>query len=177
MEEIKYLSTDAKTVEALLEVEKFYGNIWDCNCGNGSVSKVLVKHEYNVLSTAAEDFGYKGQTDELVDFLECQLPEEFKFDIVTIPAVNNVTKYIKHAMDVLADGRKAAFLIDLNILEDGKQLQTFKKFPPKAAYVAIKKPTVNYHNGKDKVKAEGKFAWFVWEKGYEGNTTIDWLEK
>ena len=64
---------------SLLNKEKFIGNIWECACGDGAISKVLKNKNYNVYSS---DLINRGYGDETIDFLNTNK----KFDnIVTNP--------------------------------------------------------------------------------------------
>ena len=45
-----FYPTPPYATNALLDREKFIGNIWECACGNGDMSEVLIKNGYNVYS-------------------------------------------------------------------------------------------------------------------------------
>ena len=66
-----YYATEPKALELLLEKEKFSPNIWECACGEGHLSKVLIKEGYNVFSSDLYDRGY-GEAQ--IDFLETTFP-------------------------------------------------------------------------------------------------------
>ena len=53
-----YYATEPKAMEILLEVETFNKDIWECACGEGHLSEVLIKYGHNVLSTDLIDRGY-----------------------------------------------------------------------------------------------------------------------
>ena len=53
-----YYATEPKAVELLLQVETFNKNIWECACGEGHMSEVLLANGYNVRSTDLIDRGY-----------------------------------------------------------------------------------------------------------------------
>src|SRR4051812_35539618 len=50
--------TPRVAVEALLGVETFTGPIWECACGKGAISKVLIEHGRTVISSDLVDRGY-----------------------------------------------------------------------------------------------------------------------
>lgn len=50
-ETFDYYATEPKALELLLEKESFSNNIWECACGEGHLSKVLVSKGYSVRST------------------------------------------------------------------------------------------------------------------------------
>ena len=87
-----FYSTDPNALRIFLnKIEKdgdikLAEHIWECACGNGALSKVLIANNYKVCSTDLIDrgFGLSG-----VDFLETQhLPDEtecYDWDILTNP--------------------------------------------------------------------------------------------
>jgi hypothetical protein len=50
--------TPRRGIEALLDVEKFDESIWECACGDGAISRVLVERGHHVISTDLVDRGY-----------------------------------------------------------------------------------------------------------------------
>lgn len=56
----------------------------------------------------------------------------------------------------------------------------YKKYPPKYIYVFVKR-MVTWNNGEQFNEMGKKWAttmchaWFVWEKGYEGEPVVRWL--
>ena len=61
-----FYATPLNAIEALLNYEKFEGNIWECACGDGIISKELIKAGYNVYSSDLVDRGY----GDVLDFLK-----------------------------------------------------------------------------------------------------------
>jgi len=55
--ELDFYPTPRRGTESLLSVESFVGNIWECACGDGMMSKVL-EEQYTVISTDIEPRGY-----------------------------------------------------------------------------------------------------------------------
>jgi len=53
-----YYATDPKALELLLDEFRFHKNIYECACGEGNLSKVLLERGYNVCSTDLIDRGY-----------------------------------------------------------------------------------------------------------------------
>ena len=56
--EYDYYATEPKAITYLLEVEEFKGSIWENACGEGHISKELIKNGYDVVSTDLIDRGY-----------------------------------------------------------------------------------------------------------------------
>ena len=60
--------TPPVATEALLQREQFTGPIWEPACGDGAISEHLKLHDYDVMSTDLNDYGYPdAQTN--IDFL------------------------------------------------------------------------------------------------------------
>src|SRR4028118_77313 len=53
-----FYPTPAYAVEKLLEKETFTGNIWECACGQGDISKVFIRKGFIVHSTDLTDRGF-----------------------------------------------------------------------------------------------------------------------
>jgi len=51
----------------LLEKEKFEGDIWECACGDGAISKILTSQGHFVFNSDIIDRGFN---DETINFLE-----------------------------------------------------------------------------------------------------------
>lgn len=88
-----FYPTPSWTVEELLKRETFEGNIWECACGDGAMSKVFAEKGYETISTDLIDRGY-GQAG--VDFLV----SDFEADnIITNPPY-------KHALEFVVAAKK-----------------------------------------------------------------------
>ncbi len=89
-----FYPTPPEATQSLLERYKFNGNIWECACGDGSMSKVLKENKYDVYSSDLIDRGY-GESG--VDFLKTFK----KFDnIVTNPPFNLSTEFTLQALQL-----------------------------------------------------------------------------
>lgn len=165
-----YYATDPKCVNELLEVEQFQHNILEPCCGEGHISKELIKHGYNVTSSDLIDRGF-GTTKDLLSY------EHWSGDIITNPPYKNAVKYVKHCLDIVDDGAKVAMFLKITFLESKERLKFFKKYPPKYVYVYSSRRlcALNGDFEKSKVKAIC-YCWFIWVKGYKGEPTIRWIE-
>lgn len=167
-----FYATEPIAVTRLLEVEKFQHNIYECCCGLGHIAKELEKHGYNVYATDLIDRGYGvGNIDFLqVDSLPCRC------DIVTNPPYKYAKEFILKALDLLHKGDKLAMLLKLTFLESQSRKQMFLDNPPKVLYVFSKR--VNCAKNGDFNAKQGcaiAYGWYVWEKGYKGDTVIKWI--
>ena len=167
-----FYETNPKAVELLLQAEQFSENIWECACGRGAISKVLIDHGYNVCSTDLVDRGY-GETG--IDFLEA--PGWFDGDIITNPPYSLAEEFVVQANNILPQFSKAAFFLRLSFLESKKRKPFFEKYPPKRVYVITGR--IGCAKNGDWSKANSRsavaYAWFVWKVGFKGEPVIRWL--
>ena len=83
---------------------------------------------------------------------------------------------MEHALDIIEDGHKVAMFLKIQFLEGKARRALFDKYPPKVVYVSSSR-LVCAMNG-DFTEHQAKaicYAWFVWEKGYTGDTIIKWI--
>lgn len=170
-----YYATEPKAVELLLQQEKFIPYVWECACGEGHMSEVLKNHGYKVKSSDLIDRGY--EDTEVLDFLKvqkCDIKEDW--DIITNPPYKYAKEFVEHALDISVCGTKIAMLLKLTFLEGQARRKLFEKYPPRIIYV---------FSGRVKCAKNGEFdamgssavcyAWFIWEKGFNGNPIIKWI--
>jgi len=164
-----FYPTPSYAVEELLKKEKFVGNIWECACGEGDISDVLLNNGCSVYSS---DLIYRGYGDGGVDFLK---QKELYSNIITNPPY-------KYALDfVLASKRqstnKIAMFLKTTFLESQSRKDMFEdqEYPLKSVYQFSKRVTLYKDGVKMKNSGMIAYAWFVWDKNYVGKTTIEWI--
>ena len=170
-EQHDFYATDPLAVELLLQEEKFSPKIWECACGAGHISRVLEQHGYDVLSTDLYDRGF-GEAG--VNFLDSNI--NFDGDIVSNPPYSEAEKFVRKALETVQTGGKVAMLLRLLFLEGQKRKKLFEEYPPNVVYVFGKRARCakggDFERYTNSMQA---FAWFVWEKGYVGDTVIRWI--
>lgn len=166
-EENDYYATDPIALEMLLEKEKF-NNVWECACGNGNLSNVLVKHEIHGRSSDLFDRGY-GEIP--INFLE--QTEPWNGDIVTNPPYKYAEEFVRKAIE-LSDN-KVAMLLRIQFLEGVKRRKLFDEYPPKIMYVFSRRVQCFKNNEKQEHGGAMAYCWFVWKKGYMREPMIRWL--
>ena len=168
-----YYATPENCTESLLEKIDFKGTILEPSCGEGHISKVLKSHGFEVYSNDIVDRGYG---DMHKDFLE----ETFDTydNVITNPPFKLSKAFILKSLDVSRD--KVAMFCKIQFLEGVSRYEMFKTTPLKHVLVFVKRQNP-YRNGSmynehgKKWQSTMCFAWFVWEKGYEGQPMIDWI--
>lgn len=168
-----YYATEPKATELLLEQEAFALNIWECACGEGHMAKVLEEHGYHVTST---DLVYRGfGSEKSVDFLN-ERPLGFNGDIITNPPYKYALEFVEHALEIVKPGRKVAMFLKLQFLEGKSRKQFFLEHPPRTVYVSSSRLICAMNGRFDEITSSAvAYAWFVWEKGFQGAPVIKWI--
>jgi hypothetical protein len=163
-----FYPTPPQITRDILGKESFYGNVWECACGAGDMSKEIIKHGLTVVST---DLINRGYGEGNIDFLK----EHRNVDnIITNPPFNIITDFAYHALECTT--KKVALLAKLAFLETAERKPLFETTPLARVYVYSKRIRL------DKNEVTGKtsggmiaFAWFVWEHGYKGEPVLKWI--
>lgn len=165
-----FYATDPKAVDMLCDLESFSKNVLEPACGQGHIAKALENHGYNVIACDLIDRGF-GRAG--VDFLTLD-KSNIDADIVTNPPYVLAQEFVEKAMDVVSSGHKVAMFLKLTFLETAKRRELFKRYPPKTVYVASQRIAC-WPNGKPTSQSMVCYAWFVWQKGFSGDTTLKWF--
>ena len=115
------------------------------------------------------------------DFLKKEITNKYD-TIITNPPYNYAREFAEKCLDVLEDKGQLAMFLKVQFLEGAKRKGFFEKYPPKFVYVfrnrmgTLKNGSeINPETGKKWASTTMCHAWFVWEKGYEGEPIIRWL--
>ena len=163
-----YFPTPAWATHALINNEKFSGDIWECACGDGAMSEVLKLTGQNVTSS---DLFRRGYGESGHDFVASDRSAD---NIVTNPPYNSAEGFV--ASGVKLARKKFALLLRLAFLEGSNRANTiFSKCPPSRVWVFSERVTF-YPAGAD-IKSSGTtaYAWFVWDKDASG-TELKWFK-
>lgn len=168
-----FYATHPDSTKALLAVEEIIYPVLEPACGEGHISKLL--EQYKVKSFDLIDRGY-GNVG--VDFLTNEFTGDYN-TIITNPPFNLFQQFVEKALKIAK--KKVIMFGKLQALEGQKRATFLQKTPLKYIYV-FKKRQQPMRNGKENDEITGKkmsstmaFAWFVWEKDYEGEPIIRWI--
>lgn len=174
-EQNDFYATDPHAIEIAIPTFKELGlnnRVWECACGQGHISKVLEKHGYIVKSSDLVDRGF----GDVQDFLACDTV--FDGDILTNPPFKHSVEFVKKGMSLLNHGNKLFLFLKIQFLESRARKELFRVAPPK--FVAV-------YSERQKCAMNGEFetycknsntqcwAWFVFEKGFNGRPQILWI--
>lgn len=178
-----FYATPEETTKALLAVEEILYPALEPACGQGHISKLL--DETKTLSFDLIERGC-GMTMDFLGEKEGVMAN-IKFDtrmrdgvrtIITNPPFNLFQEFAERALDIAS--HKVILFGKLQALE-GKKRATFMQNSPLRTVYVFKSRQNQLRNGSP-VDENGKpwastmaFAWFVWEKGYTGKPTIEWI--
>lgn len=169
-----FYATDPIAAELLLKEEKFSHNIWECACGQKHLSGVFEKYGYNVRSSDLID----RCGNEVFDFLSME-NQSWDGDIITNPPYKYASEFIYKSLSVIQQGNKVDMFLKLQFMEGKERKHLFTKFPPKMVYVSSSRILCAKNGDFEGLKASGgsavAYAWYVWEKGFKGNTTVKWI--
>jgi len=163
-----FFPTTVWATHALIDNEKFQGDIWESACGNGAMSDVLSSASGSVRSSDLYDRGY----DEAgVDFLDTA---ERADNIITNPPYNAAEGFVKTGL--ASANKKFALLLRLAFLEGANRQRTlFSIAPPSRVWVFSER--ITFYPSAATVKGSGTtaYAWFVWDKDSSG-TEMKWFK-
>lgn len=164
-----FFPTPEWATQALIDNEKFEGDIWEPACGDGSMSRVLEATGQKVISTDLYDRGYG---DAGVNFLD---PDRVVDNIVTNPPYNAAEGFVQSGLK--ASRKKFALLLRLAFLEGGNRYRTiFSKTPPARIWVFSERITFYPAGAVQKGTGTTAYAWFVWDKDAPRQTEMRWFK-
>lgn len=169
-EQHDYYATDPIAIPILFKQEQFT-NVWECACGEGWLSKEIEKHDVLGRSSDLIDRGYgEGGIDFLaIDNLE------WNGDIITNPPYRYAKEFVEKALQIMPTGNKVAMFLKLTFMESKSRKMLFTENPPKTIYVSSSRIKC-YKNGNNDFKNSAiAYGWYVWQKGFKGNTTVKWV--
>ena len=166
-----YYATEPLATQLLLELEQFEKNLvlLEPCCGEGHISEELIKAGYNV---ASSDLIYRCYGAGGIDFFSYNF---WLGDIVTNPPYELAQECVEHALKIMQPGSKLAMFLKLTFLEGKSRKKMFLEQPPIRVHVSSSRLRC-CKNGDFSVGMSAVcYAWFIWEKGYKGDTVLKWF--
>jgi hypothetical protein len=174
--------TPAVAVEALFRIEPLPHRIWEPACGRGAIVNVLRAHGHEVVASDLVDYGIPITAPGYyrVDFLLERRAPKGTQAIVTNPPYQLADQFVAHALELCP---LVVFLLRLAFLEAGTgrarkhqlRAQVLDEIPPARIHVFRKRLPLMHRDGWTgrRSSSQNAFAWFVWERGHSGPTTVD----
>jgi len=174
-----FYATNPQSVKDFLDVSNIDGNHFYEPCvGQGHIAKVIQEYYPNseVLGSDLIDRGYKNTL--IRDFIN----DDFYVDtdwVITNPPYKYAREFIDRSLKIANKG--VAMFLKIQFLEGQARKDWFTDNPPKYVYVFSKRQDP-WRDGEELNPITGKkwgstmcFAWFVWEKGFKGETIVRWI--
>lgn len=170
-----YYATEPRAAELLLENESFDGPIWECACGEKHLSNVFTNWGgYDVRSSDL----YDRCGNEVFDFLSIE-NTHWDGNIITNPPYKYALDFVYKALQIVPDGKKVCMFLKIQFLEGKARRELFRSHPPKVVYVSSSRllcaPNGDFEHATKNGGSAVAYAWFVWEKGFKGDTIVKWI--
>lgn len=163
-----FFPTPSWATYALIDNEGFKGDVWECACGDGAMSKVLAE----VAKVESSDLYNRGFGESGVDFIGSTRRAS---NIVTNPPYNCAEAFVRTGIDQA--GKKFALLLRLAFLEGANRANTiFATVPPSRVWVFSERITFYQKGATIKGSGTTAYAWFVWDKEAPSGTELKWFK-
>lgn len=176
-EPMEFYATDPVAIDKLVSKVELPYTILEPACGTGCLSDRLKKFGHNVMSYDIVDRGY-GEQQNFFEMLTP--PTDENFAIVTNPPYKYALEFVLHALELVPMGGLVCMFLKTTFLE-GKQRynRLFKITPPKKILQFSERVLCAKNAEFEYMREHGgsavSYAWYVWRKGYKGQTIIDWI--
>ena len=154
---------------ALINNERFEGDIWECACGDGAMSSVLEETGNAVESSDLYDRGF-GEVGH--DFLTTARRRQ---NIITNPPFHSAEGFVASALT--SAEHKFALLLRLAFLEGANRAKTiFTVHPPSRVWVFSERITFYPKGAQRAGGGTTAYAWMVWDTDHMGATELAWFK-
>lgn len=176
-----FYATPFEAVRKILDKVELKGSILEPACGQGHISKVLMEYYPNneIVSTdlVEREDKFNCNLQGGIDFLKHNFKRRFD-NVITNPPFSLAKEFIEKSLEISND--KVIVFAKIQLLESEKRRKLLENAPLKYVYVFTNR--VNPMRNGEPLDENGKkwsstmcFAWFVFEKHYDGEPMIRWL--
>ncbi len=168
-----FYPTPAALVRPMLAMEKFEGDVWECACGDGAISRFLGAETAarRVFSTDLVHRGYL-LSDSGIDFLK--QTKLWAPNIVTNPPFKLWRAFAEHAHRLGA--LKTVLFSRLLTLEGKANSAMMRETGLTRVLISAGRVNILPPGAIDKGHTgTTAYAWYVWERGYVGDPAIKWF--
>jgi len=163
--------TLAEAVRALLRVEQIPRRVWEPAAGRGAIVNVLRSAGHEGLASDIADYGDPTHFAGRDFLLERKAPDGCEC-ILTNPPFRIVERFTAHALSLCPF---VVLLRRLAFLESERRCEILEGRGLARVHVFHKRLPMMHRDQRSGKKASSgmAFAWFVWDRGHSGSTTID----
>lgn len=168
-----FYPTPPIVTKALLDREEFPDDVLEPCAGAGHMVEVLTRSGSVVLANEPYPRG-AFQPDLQTDFLTA--PADYWWScgsLVTNPPYKQAEQFIRRAIEVGFE--KHAWLLRFQFIEGGRRFHLFRDHPPRRIWVFSRRVQVSERGLENPFGGMIVYAWFVWEKGYQGHPELRWI--
>lgn len=163
---------------ALFGAERFVGNVWDPACGIGHIVETARAANITVFGS---DIIVRNEYCEMpLDFLSAKGDEYVFTNIVSNPPFGVAEEFYHHAMELLPNQGKLALILPMVWLSGFSKKRHWLPSSPLIKFYSISPrpsmpPGAVIQAGIKAGNGTKDFAWFVWQKGYNGSAEVGFL--
>lgn len=166
-----YYATSPEAFDILNNNIEINKNIWECATGENYLANRMIDLGYNVKKSDIHDYG----DNEIIDFLNYypEIDGHFEGDIITNPPYKHAKDFAIKGLECLQPKNKLMLFLKIQFLESKSRYNFLKENPPKYILACSNRVVTAKDGDFSKIKSTALFlAWFIWEKGYRGETTL-----
>ena len=83
---------------------------------------------------------------------------------------------MENDLERIDEGRKVCMFLKVLFLEGQKRKKLFEKYPPQTVYISSSRINCAKNGNFATYNSSAiAYSWFVWQKGYKGETVIKWI--
>ena len=171
-----FYATDPIAIDKLASQFELPDKILEPACGSGCLVGRLSELGHEVIASDVVNRG----CGEVKDFFDIKdMPKDCSC-ILTNPPYKYALDFIKHSLDILPDNGLCVMFLKTQFLEGQRRYdELFSKNPPMFMFQFIKRvlcaKNADFQRMIDGGGSAVSFAWYVWKKGYKGDTIIKWI--
>lgn len=158
----------------LFDEEPFEGTVVDPAAGSGRILISAAAAGYETRGFDKVDRGYPYYS--VVDFLETATSHD---NIVSNPPFGIAERFVAHALKYTQ--RKVAMLLPANWVQGDKRSRWLEASPLRRVWFITPRPSMPpgqvIQAGQKPGNGTTDYAWFVWQRGYDGAREIRWLRR
>lgn len=176
-EQHDFYATDPVAIDLLTKKVELPKQILEPACGSGCLSIRLEGLGHDVKSFDIVNRGFGMERDF---FSITEPPFSGDYAIVTNPPYKFALQFVLHSLEIVLDGGLVCMFLKTTFAEGkGRYKELFHKHPPLKVLQCVERVLCAKNGDFAAMRAGGgsavAYAWWVWQKGYKGQTTLDWV--
>lgn len=171
-----FYATSPDAIDMLLEKVQLPHTVIEPACGAGHLALRLEELGHDVHSYDLIDRGF-GQVKDFFAVLGYPFDE---YAIVTNPPYRFANQFVKHAIEISHEGGLICMFLKTTFAEGQARYNSiFRKYPPLKVLQFVGRVMCARNGDFEQQKKQSSavaYAWWVWKKGHNGPTILDWIK-